>query len=265
MGGVKLKVLENSSLLNNLKVLYIEDEDFARNELAIFLKRRVGVLLTAKNGEEGLKTFIEHRPDIVLTDLIMPVMGGIQLIEEIRKTGSSCPVIVISALSDSQTIIKTIDQGIVKYIIKPLNTNELIKHMEGLAIDILRDVMGNTVINGLSLLNKEGKQELEKKLKSEIAFFLKSFTGKGPRDVQLFIKGNRIEAKALGVLTLLESNMVVYKRNYSLVDYNRKIFYGENIAALQLKLGEVIGSVVELIEVKPDSCNNCDELIFKIF
>ncbi|MBU3144010.1 response regulator [Clostridium sp. CF012] len=260
-----MKVIENSNLLNNLKVLYIEDEDFARNELAIFLKRRVGVLLTAKNGEEGLKTFNENRPDLVLTDLIMPVMGGIQLIDEIRKTGSSCPVIVISALSDSQTIIKTIDQGIVKYIIKPLNTNELIKHMEGLAIDILRDIMGNTVIGGLSLLNKESKQALEKKLKSEIAFFLKSFTGKGPRDIHLFIKGNRIEVKALGVLTLLESNIVLYKKNYSLVDYNRKIFYEENISHLQLKLGEVVGSVVQLLEIISDSCNNSDEMIFTIF
>ena len=149
----------------------------------------MGSLLTAKNGEEGLKTFNENKPDLVLTDLIMPVMGGIQLIEEIRKTGSSCPVIVISALSDSETIIKTIDHGIIKYIIKPLNTNELIKHMEGLAIDILRDMTGNTVIGGLSLLNKESKQELEKKLKSEIAFFLKTFTGKGSKGYSCIYKG----------------------------------------------------------------------------
>jgi DNA-binding NarL/FixJ family response regulator len=264
MGGVKLKVLENSNLLNNLKVLYVEDEDFARNELAIFLKRRVGTLLTAKNGEEGLKTFNENKPDLVLTDLLMPVMGGIQLIEEIRKTGSSCPVIVISALSDSETIIKTIDIGIVKYIIKPLNTNELIKHMEGLAIEILRDITGNTVIGGLSLLDKESKQELEKKLKSETASFLKSFTGKGPRDVHLFIKGNRIEVKALGVLTLLESNMIVCKKNYSLVDFNRKIFYEENIENLLLKLAQVVGSDVKLLEVRPDSWSNSDEMIFTI-
>lgn len=265
MGVVKLKPLEKSNLLNNLKVLYIEDEDFTRNELAIFLKRRVGSLLTAKNGEEGLKVFNESKPDLILTDLIMPVMGGIQLIEEIRKIGSSCPVIVISALSDSQTLIKTIDLGIVKYIIKPLNTNELIGHMEGLAIDILRDIAGNTVIAGLSLLDKESKQELEKKLKSEIAFFLKNFTGKGPRDINVFIKGNRIEVKMLGVLTLLEANMVGNKKNYSLVDYNRKIFYEENITVLQSKLGEVVGSDVKLLEVKPDSWSNSDDMVFTIF
>ena len=167
-------------------------------------------------------------------------------------------------MSDSQTIIKTVDQGIVKYIIKPLNTNELISHMEGLATQILKDITGNTVIAGLSLLDKESKQELEKKLKSEIASFLKSFTGKGPRDISVFIKGNRIEVKAIGVLTILEANMIVNKKNYSLVDYNRKIFYEENINPLQLKLGELVGSVVNLVEIKPDSWSNIDQIIFKI-
>lgn len=255
---------ENSNLLNNLKVLYIEDEDFTRNELAIFLKRRVGNLFTAKNGEEGLKIFNENKPDLVLTDLIMPVMDGIQLIEEIRKTGSHCPVIVISALSDSQTIIKTIDQGIVKYIIKPLDTNELIKHMKILASQILKDITGNTVIGGLLLLNKESKQELEKNLRSEIASFLKNYTGKGPRDISVFIKGNRIEVKALGVLTLLESNMLINKKNYSMVDYNRKVFYEENIIALQLKLEGIVGSTIKLVEIKPDSWSNSDAMIFTI-
>ena len=69
----------------------------------------------------------------------------------------------------------------------------------------------------------------------------------------------------MGVLTLLEANMVVNKKNYSLVDYNRKIFYEENIKLLQLKLGEVVGSVVKLLEVKPDSWSNIDEMIFTIF
>lgn len=265
MEVVKLEQPKKNNLLNNLKVLYIEDEDFTRNELAIFLKRRVGSLLTAKNGEDGLKVFNENKPDLILTDLIMPIMGGIELIEKIRKTGSACPVIVISALSDSDTIIKTVDLGIVKYIIKPINTNELIKHMEGLAAQILKDITGNTVIAGLSLLDKESKQELERKLKSEIAFFLKNFTGKGPRDISVFIKGNKIEVKAIGVLTLLESNMLINKKNYSLVDYNRKIFYQENISPLQLKLGELVGSAVTLLEIKPDSWSNIDQMIFTIF
>ena len=55
MGGVKLKNLENSNLLNNLKVLYIEDEDFTRNELSIFLKRRIGEFINCKKWRGRIK------------------------------------------------------------------------------------------------------------------------------------------------------------------------------------------------------------------
>lgn len=254
----------SNSLLNNLKVLYVEDEDFARNELSLFLKRRVGKLYTAINGEEALKAFLESKPDLVVTDLKMPVKGGLELIEEIRKTGSSCPVIVISALSDSETIIKTVDLGIVKYAIKPVNTNELLKHMEGLASEILKEQMGKTIIGGITVLDRESKQELEKKVKSDIANFLKSYTGKGPRDIQVFIKGNKIEAKAYEVLTLIEANLVAGKRNFGLVDYNRKLFYEENALALEKKLGETMEAGIKLTEIKPFSETNSDELIFSI-
>ena len=260
-----MTVLEGNKLLLSLKVLYIEDEDFARNELSVFLRRRVGKLLTASNGEEGLAVFDEEKPDLVLTDLKMPIMDGLQFIEELRKTGSNCPVIVISALSDSDTIIKTVNLGIVKYVIKPLDTNELIKNMENLALNILGRLMDTTLIASSSVINKEIKVELEKKIRGELAYFLKNFTGKGPRDIQVFIRGNKIEAKAFGVLTIFENSLLTSRRNYGLVDYNRKLFYEENAVLLEKKLSDAVGCAVKFLEVKPDAENNNDEIILSIF
>lgn len=259
-----MEAADKKGLIGSLKVLYVEDEDLARSELSIFLKRRVGRLFTAVNGEEGIRAFVENNPDLVITDLKMPVMDGLEMIREIRKAGSNCPVIVISALSDSETIIKTVDLGIVKYVIKPLDTNSLLEHMEGLASDILKKQLGRIVLGDMAVLDRESKQELEKKLKSEVAHFLKNYTGKGPRDVHVFIKVDRIEVKAEGVLTIFETNLVSGNRNHSLVDYNRKLFYEENAVTFEQILGEAAASKLKLIEVRPDSAKNTDNIVFAI-
>ena len=72
-------IKQEENLLANLKVLYVEDEEFHREQLGIFLKRRVGKLYLAENGKDGLNKFKEFNPDIVITDLKMPEMDGIEM------------------------------------------------------------------------------------------------------------------------------------------------------------------------------------------
>ena len=256
--------MPDRNLLLNLKVLYIEDEEFTRNELSMYLKRRVGQLFTAKNGIEGLAAFKKNCPDLVLTDLKMPEMSGIEFIEAIRENGSQCPVIVISALSDTETIIKAVDIGIVKYVIKPLDTNELINSMEALAAEILKRDQGATILQNDKVLNKEEKLEAEKKIKGSFANFLKMNTGKGPRDIHVFIKANLIEIEAQEVLTLFELALLPSRKNFGLVDFNRKVFYEENSKDLEDKISEAIGTLAEIKEIRTDSKENKDYLIFKI-
>lgn len=249
------------TLLSNLKVLFVEDEEFARNELSRFLKRRVGKLYSAKNGREGLELFEKNSPDLIITDLKMPEMNGLEMIRAVRKLGNDCPVIIISAISDSETILKAVDIGIVKYIVKPVNTSELVDTMEELAKDILKNKLKHTVVNN-SLIDKENKIKLEQNIKSRIAYFIKTYTGKGPRNVQAFIQGNNIDVKAEDVLTLLEINMISNNKNNGLVDYNRKLFYMENKEYLEKLLNETINTKVSLISVEPNSKNNIDILKF---
>ena len=253
---------EQRSLLVNLKVLYVEDEDFTREELSRFLKRRVGKLHLAKNGQEGLEAMQAFKPDFIITDLKMPFMDGLEMTKAIRQLGLDTPVIVISALSDSDTILKAVDLGIVKYVVKPVNTKELSITMEKLALDILKNKQNQSILNDRILIDKEQKQELEKKIKGEMAHFIKSYTGKGPKDIRVFIQGNQIEVRAEGVLTLLELNILANHRNHSLVNYNRRLFYIENRDALEKQVGEGFGSRIELVEVEVDSDQNLDKITF---
>jgi len=114
------------SILKNLKVLYVEDDEFAREEIADFLEFEVGELETASNGEEGLEKFKTFKPDIVITDINMPKMNGLEMAKEIKKISSNTPIIVTSAYSDSDYIIKAIDIGVSRYVLKPIDVDELL-------------------------------------------------------------------------------------------------------------------------------------------
>lgn len=118
---------DDSDLMKNISVLYVEDDADIRRHLAEFLRRRVGKLYIAANGQEGLELWRQHRPEVVVTDIMMPVMGGLKMAELIQRENASVPIIVTTALNETESFLKAIDLGIDKYVIKPINT-ELLLH-----------------------------------------------------------------------------------------------------------------------------------------
>ncbi|KNF08073.1 response regulator [Gottschalkia purinilytica] len=254
--------ISERGLLSNIRLLLVEDEELARDELSRFLKRRVGKLYIAQNGLEGLEKIKEYDPDMIVTDLKMPNMDGLEMIRTARKNGYDGAVIIVSALSDSETILKAVDVGIVKYMVKPVDTEKLILTMGDLASNILKTKMNHTVIDDKLLIDKDAKREIEQKIRGEIAHFIKSCTGKGPRNVQVFIQGNIISVKAEGVLTLLESTLVSNNKNNSLVNYNRRLLYLENKRLIEKSIENIVETKVNLLEIEVDSCKNFDFVKF---
>lgn len=107
-------------------LLLVEDDDTTREAAARFLERRVGVLYTAGNGEEGLRLFREHRPQLVIADILMPVMDGIAMIRHIRSIDKNVPVIVVTGSSDSVYAEQLINLGVTRFLPKPLDVHKLI-------------------------------------------------------------------------------------------------------------------------------------------
>lgn len=108
--------------LKDITVLYVEDEENVRVSISRALQRRVGSVITASNGKEGLEIFEKRHPTIVVTDLEMPVMNGIAMIEKIREiSGVKYPIIVITAYRDDEHYTSLADA----YIYKPINFDEL--------------------------------------------------------------------------------------------------------------------------------------------
>ena len=123
--------------LEHLSVLLVEDDLITREEVAIRLGKKMGEriseLFLARDGREGLELFKRHTPDMVISDIRMPHMDGLEMVRRIREEGcdgQDCHVIIASAHSDEDTLLSTIDTGVDKFIKKPINHNELLQALE---------------------------------------------------------------------------------------------------------------------------------------
>lgn len=255
---------QEESLLANLKVLYVEDEESHREQLGIFLKRRVGKLYLAESGEVGLNKFKEFNPDIVITDLKMPDMDGIEMSRKIREIDKNCAIIITTAFSDAETILQVVNVGIDKYVIKPIKQEKLVEAMEYAAVKIFKQRQYETIINDNTVLSKARKTEVEDKIKNLFARFVKTNTGKGPKDIKVFINGNIIEINALDTLTLFEKKLLENSKNYSMINYNRQAFYVDRRVEVEEIISEALKSDLTLKEVIIDCSKNIDKIILII-
>ncbi len=108
-------------MLKNFRILYVEDESDISEEVELFLTSRVKELYMATNGQEGLELYKEHRPDIVITDIQMPVMNGLEMVRAIRELSITVPVVITSAYNDPNFLEEAIALNVDAYLTKPLN------------------------------------------------------------------------------------------------------------------------------------------------
>ncbi|AXX87084.1 response regulator transcription factor [Malaciobacter marinus] len=121
------------NVLKEFKVLLVEDEV----NIAKLLKDAIGdyffSFTLAKNGQEGLEKMKIIKPDIIITDIMMPKLDGLAMTEKIKQIDDSIPVIVLSAFSEKEKLLNAIDIGITKYFIKPFDPDEVLDYLISLA------------------------------------------------------------------------------------------------------------------------------------
>ena len=117
--------------LQNTKILIVEDQTDFRFLISRFLENNGATVFAASNGSEGLRAFIANRPDIVLSDILMPHRSGFELLEDIRALGSedggSVPVIAMTAAFDSFSRQRTIAAGFREHLTKPFGPSQLLE------------------------------------------------------------------------------------------------------------------------------------------
>ncbi len=108
-------------------MLIVDDEPRLLRVLRLGLPEYGFNVLTAANGEEALKVLFDKQVDVVVTDVRMPVMGGVELIYEMERLGIKLPIVVTTAYADVDTAVKTLKHGACDYIRKPFSVEELVQ------------------------------------------------------------------------------------------------------------------------------------------
>ena len=126
-----------SSPLKEITLLYVEDEKIIRDELVEILEEEVSEIYVAKNGEEGLALFKEHKIDLVITDIRMPIMDGLKMSRAILDINANMPIIISSAFNDTEYLMESIKLGIHYYLLKPINLQEVFTTLEKVSINIV--------------------------------------------------------------------------------------------------------------------------------
>ena len=117
---------------SGFKLLYVEDDEITRQTVLTLLNRRFpGLALeSAPNGGEAIDLYGTFAPDLVVTDIRMPVMSGIEMARRMLAQKPSLPIIVTSAHSDMQYLMESIELGIARYVLKPIDSGKLFTSIE---------------------------------------------------------------------------------------------------------------------------------------
>jgi YesN/AraC family two-component response regulator len=117
---------ELKELTKELTVLYVEDEDDTRSQISQILQLFFKTVLVGVNGEEALEIYKKNHVDLIMTDLTMPRMDGLQMVKEIRAINSLQHIIVLTAHNSSENLMATIDLQLDGFLLKPIKMDKLL-------------------------------------------------------------------------------------------------------------------------------------------
>jgi YesN/AraC family two-component response regulator len=117
--------IKDVELLKQFSVMHVEDDTSVRESLMRFLKRRFDTIYSAKDGSQGLELYMEHKPDIIITDIQMPVMDGIEMSRLIKEKDKDALIIVTTAFNEKPYLEKADELGITSYLKKPVIKDDL--------------------------------------------------------------------------------------------------------------------------------------------
>ena len=132
--------MNQNKLIEDISILIAEDEAELREYLQEYLEIFFKKIYVAKCGKEAYEQYLDKKPDIIISDINMPNLDGLSMIEQIRKTDNETNIIIMSAHSEQSKLLQAIELGLVTYMIKPINSQKL----KNLLFEIVGRVRGST-------------------------------------------------------------------------------------------------------------------------
>ena len=169
-------------------ILVVDDERDLLDLIEYNLKKEGFKVLKAENGEEGISKAKEHKPDLILLDIMMPKMDGLEAVEIMRKDDDlkKTPIIFLTARSDEKTEIDGLNKGGDDYITKPISTTKLVSRIKAVLrrFDDSEETANKLEVHDLQIdkdryiVLQEGNEFQLPRKEFELLFFLASRKGK---------------------------------------------------------------------------------------
>lgn len=158
----------------NIKLLFVEDEENIRRNAISYFKRLFEYVYEAKNAFEALDIVKEVRPHIIITDIKMPKMSGLELVKKIRQFDEKVQIIILTAFTDTNYLLEAVELGLVKYLVKPIRHDKMLpvllqcannlkkkeSNLKCITSTCIYDMFNKTLVNDNKLV-KLSKNELE--------------------------------------------------------------------------------------------------------
>lgn len=188
------------------RILLADDSDLIKSTLKLYLSKEKHLVLSADNGAEAIEIFKKERPDLVITDIIMPEADGFQVLKYIKENDPNIPVIMITGVDDTESTIKSIQEGAYDYIEKPIDVtrfNQVVKNAlrskelsEQLAVSLSKEeeeeFSGKTSLVGSTPVMKEIYKSIGRISSSRVTVLIQGDSGTGKELIAKMIHNSGI-------------------------------------------------------------------------
>lgn len=199
-----------------LSVLIVDDEKLVRTGLVMGIDwASLGCLVVAesKNGLEGLNAAMKYKPDLIICDIRMPIMDGIEMVSRLRDSGNNAYTIFLTAYSDFAYAQQAIKLGASDYILKPFKDGELENTVLKIRDKIDKDYINKTKLQNDSILNDDAiKKESVSKYVSDALYYIEKNYGNTNISVKLI-------SESLGLSESHLSHMFKKETDYTINAY----------------------------------------------
>lgn len=231
--------MENNGKLD-ITLLFVEDEELLRAIYERILDKYVQRLYIAENGQEGLEMYKKCNPDLIITDIMMPVMDGLEMVQQIRNIDNHVKMVILSAYGEAEYFMDAIKIGVNSFLIKPVET----KKLTGLVEELGKSILLEREVKDQELKRKKAEENL-RQLNEELERRIEERT----RDLQKEIK-ERIQAETeLKELNLTLENRVKeelkkrQKQQQLLIQKSKLESMGELSAGIAHEINQPLGGI----------------------
>jgi len=228
--------------LKNLTCLYVEDDENIRKSFLIILNKIFKEVFIATNGKEGVELFKKHYPNIILSDIKMPEMNGLEMSKEIKTLDEEAYIILLTAFTDIDFLKSAIDLGVEGYITKPIDKKKLYQKLNFLA-DIIKHKQ--EAKESFQLLHKMFEEQndavilaKDNDIKLKNTAFINEFGDfKTLDDLEEYLNIDLIFDEKPNIVNIkIDNSIKTYEIIYKNTDKNHKIITFKNISEINEKI-----------------------------